>query len=114
MNIVNLSKCSRFDEFILRTIESGLQQEYSFRTNLRQTDEYFNRKDKVELELSEQPIVAPLSLDDLQGFFFMILIVNALAILSFFLELICFATRSGDDGYETDEESEDEEMSPIY
>lgn len=91
----------------MRTIESGLQQKYAFITSLRRTDEYFNSKDKAKLELYEIPKVAPLSLDDLQGFFYMILIVNALAISSFCLELICFATRSGDDGYET-EESEEE------
>ena len=60
-------------------------EEWKWMTWVRQKEEAIARGDQIEFE--ETPIIAPLSLDDMQSAFWVVILFSLLALLAFIVEL---------------------------
>ena len=67
-------------------IEAGLVEEYKDRTYRKAREKYFLSKEE-RLEIKEKPKVAPLSLDDLQGLFYLTAVLMVFSLISFIIEI---------------------------
>ena len=60
----------RFDQVLRRMIEAGLVDHYKFKVWQRMKKEFLE-SDEEKLIFEERPIASPLSIDDLQGLFYL-------------------------------------------
>merc|ERR1712113_1332178 len=67
----------KFDEYIQWHIEAGLIDEWKWRTWVRQKVETIESGDTVDYR--EKPVISPLTMDDMQSAFLLLILVGALA-----------------------------------
>ena len=82
----------RFDEVIQSTIQAGLVDFWKLRTWYRMKRESRERGEEA-LKPNERPISSPLNMDDLQGVFFLAILVMLVAFATFLLEFTSDACR---------------------
>ena len=89
----------QFDRVMRRILEAGLADHFKSRTLARMKREHLE-SGKVKLDkLDQRPTISPLSVDDLQGFFYVALFGFSIGLLIFIIELCLpqFTTTSPPD-----------------
>lgn len=76
----------KFDRLIERHMEAGLIEEWKWRTWVRQKEEALARGDQIDYV--EIPVIASLTLDDMQSAFWVVLLFTVLAFLTFGVEIL--------------------------
>ena len=77
------------NKFLRKLLEADLVKHYKDKTFLIAKQRFWE-SDEEKMEFKEIPLVNPLSLDDLQGLFYLSGFVYVLAFMSFMTELIIF------------------------
>ena len=77
---------ARFNQVLRRMLQAGLVDHYKFETWQRMKKEYME-SDEPKLEFKERPIASGLSLDDMQGVFYLAGLILAAGLLSLLMEL---------------------------
>ena len=78
-----------FNKFLRKLLEADLVKHYKDKTYFK-AKQRFLESDVEKMEFKEIPLVNPLSLDDLQGLFYLSGCLLVLAFISFLIELIIF------------------------
>lgn len=75
----------RFNQVLRRIIEAGLVEHYKYDTWLRMKKEYIE-SDEAKIEIIERPLASGLTLDDLQGVFYLAGLMICVGFVAFSFE----------------------------
>ena len=74
-----------FNKFLRKTIESGLIYYYKDKTFTNQRKIYYE-SDEEKVKFSKKPLISALTIDDLQGLFYINFLMIACSFIAFFIE----------------------------
>ena len=76
----------KFNNFLRKTIEAGLIDYYKDKTFARERQLHY-QSDKEQIKFNKKPLISALSTDDLQGLFYLNILMILCGTIAFFIEI---------------------------